>query len=124
MDLQAAGEKRFLQINEMDKFHNEAYENAKIYKERTKAWHDKHISKKEFLPGHQVLLYNSWLRLFPRKLKSWWSGPFTVVKVFPHGAVEVTHDEKETFKVNGKRLKPYLNGGVDSNKTTILLDLA
>ncbi|XP_022851119.1 uncharacterized protein LOC111372922 [Olea europaea var. sylvestris] len=102
MDLQAAGEKRCLQINKMDEFRNEAYENARIYKEWTKAWHDKHISKKEFLPGQQVLLYNSRLRLFPRKLKSRWSGPFTVVKVFPHGAVEITHDEKGTFKVNGQ----------------------
>jgi hypothetical protein len=37
MDLQAVGEKWFLQINEMDEFRNEAYDNAKIYKERTKA---------------------------------------------------------------------------------------
>ena len=46
------------------------------------------------------------------------------VKVFPHGAVEVTHEEKGTFKVNGQHLKPYLNGGVDNKKTIILLDLA
>lgn len=51
MDLQAAGEKQFLQINEMDEFCNEAYENAKIYKERTKVWHDKHFSQKEFFPS-------------------------------------------------------------------------
>jgi len=37
MDLQAVGEKWFLQINEMDEYRNEAYDNAKIYKERTKA---------------------------------------------------------------------------------------
>ncbi|XP_073263420.1 uncharacterized protein [Populus alba] len=94
----------------MDEFRNESYENAKIYKERTKAWHDKHIVHKEFVLGQQVLLFNSRLCLFPGKLKSQWSGPFTVVKVFPYGAVEVTHDEKGTFTINGQRLKHYRNG--------------
>ena len=35
-DLQTAGEKRMLQLNEMDEFRNNAYENARIYKEKTK----------------------------------------------------------------------------------------
>lgn len=59
MDLQEAGEKRLLQLNELDEFRREAYENAKIYKERTNAWHDKGLVWKEFEPGQQVLLFNS-----------------------------------------------------------------
>ena len=70
MDNTLAGEKRVLQLNELDEFRNEAYENASIYKERTKSWHDKHITKKEFEAGQQVLLFNSRLKLFPGKLKS------------------------------------------------------
>ncbi|KAM2032528.1 hypothetical protein ACFX1T_014532 [Malus domestica] len=35
-EMDAAGEKRALQLNEMEEFQNDAYENAKIYKERTK----------------------------------------------------------------------------------------
>ena len=58
-DLKAVGEKRLLQLNEMDKFRNDAYENAKIYKERTKKWHEKQILRCEFAPGQQVLLFNS-----------------------------------------------------------------
>ena len=50
-DLKAAGEKRLLQLNEIDEFRNDAYENAKIYKERTKKWHDKQILRREFAPG-------------------------------------------------------------------------
>ena len=50
-DLKAAGEKRLLQLNEMDEFRNDAYENAKICKERTKNWHDKHILRHEFALG-------------------------------------------------------------------------
>ena len=53
-----AGEKRILQLSELEEFHNEEYENAKIYKEKTKAWHDKHIIRKEFEPGQRVLLFN------------------------------------------------------------------
>ncbi|ERN08466.1 hypothetical protein AMTR_s03236p00004200, partial [Amborella trichopoda] len=55
MELKAAGEKRLLQLNELDEFRNEAYENAKIYKERTKKWHDQGLIRKEFQPGQQVL---------------------------------------------------------------------
>ena len=58
-DMMAAGEKRLLQLNEMEEFRNEAYENARIYKERAKKWHDKHILKREFQAGQKVLLYNS-----------------------------------------------------------------
>ena len=72
-------QKRMLQLSELYEFFNEAYENARIYKEKMKAWHDKHIVRKEFEPGQQVLLFNSRLKLFPSKLKSKWSGPFTVV---------------------------------------------
>jgi len=50
-DLKAAGEKRLLQVNEMDEFRNDAYENGKIYKERTKKWHDKQLLRREFAPG-------------------------------------------------------------------------
>ena len=51
MDSKVAKEKRMLQLSELDEFHNEAYENARFYKEKTKAWHDKHIVRKEFKPG-------------------------------------------------------------------------
>ena len=105
MDSTLAGEKRLLQLSELDEFRNEAYENARIYKEKTKAWHDKHITRKEFTAGQQVLLFNSRLKLFPGKLKSRWSGPFTVTKVFSHGGAEVTHPEKGTFTVTTQRLK-------------------
>ena len=87
-----------------------AYKNAKLYKDRTKLWHDKHLSKKEIHEGEFVLLYNSRLKLFPGKLRSRWSGPFKVVKIYPHGAVDLSNAKGEIFKVNGHRLKPYLIG--------------
>jgi len=48
----------------------DAYESSRIYKERTKKCHDKHIMKKRFEKGDVVLLFNTKLRLFPGKLKS------------------------------------------------------
>ena len=60
-------------MNEMEELRNEAYDNVRIYKEKTKKWHDRRFMRKEFKLGELVLLYNSRLRLFPRKLKSRWS---------------------------------------------------
>ena len=124
MDSTLAGEKRLLQLSELDEFRNEAYENARIYKEKTKAWHDKHITRKEFAAGQQVLLFNSLLKLFPGKLKSRWSGPFTVTKVFSHGGAEVSHLEKGTFTVATQRLKPYYGGKILTDKQIIPLTAA
>ncbi|XP_031256496.1 uncharacterized protein LOC116114491 [Pistacia vera] len=123
MDLQSAGEERMLQLNELDEFHHDAYENAQIYKEKTKMWHDKNITKKKFEVGQKVLLYNSSLRLFPRKLKSRWSRPFMVTEVYPYGAVEISHEEKGTFKVNGQRLKSYIDGALSCKSLPIKLDI-
>ncbi|XP_024195767.1 uncharacterized protein LOC112198904 [Rosa chinensis] len=68
-DLAKAGEKRKLDLCELDEIRMEAYENAKLYKERTKAYHDKKLIKKTFEEGQLVLLYNSRLKLFPEKLR-------------------------------------------------------
>ncbi|XP_071925471.1 uncharacterized protein [Coffea arabica] len=89
MDFNFAGEKRLLELSELEEHRLHAYENAKIYKEKIKYWHDKHIIPKKFQVGQHVLLFNSRLRLFPGKLKSRWSGPFEVTQVFPYGAVEI-----------------------------------
>ncbi|XP_034197286.1 uncharacterized protein LOC117612730 [Prunus dulcis] len=107
-DMKEAGDARRLQVNELDEMRNDAYESARIYKEKTKAFHDKAIQRKTFEIGQKVLLFNSRLRLFPGKLRSRWYGPFVVTNVFPHGAVEIQNDKTgNIFKVNGHRLKPY-----------------
>ena len=68
MDSKAAGEKRLLKLSDLEEFRNEAYETARVHKEKTKDWHDEHIVRKEFELGHQVLLFNFRLKFFPRKL--------------------------------------------------------
>ncbi|XP_019256351.1 PREDICTED: uncharacterized protein LOC109234743 [Nicotiana attenuata] len=107
-------------LDELEEFRLSAYENTKLYKEKTKKWHDKLIHHKDFKVGDQVLLYNSRLRLFPGKFKSRWTGPYTVTGVTPYGAIEVQHtDGGDKFKVNSHRLKPYIF--FDKHASTILL---
>ena len=75
---------------------------------KQKKWHDQQILRRKFKAGDQVLLFNSRLRLFPGKLKSKWSGQFTVVSSTQFGAVTLRTSNHEEFKVNGQRLKHYL----------------
>ena len=112
-DFQANKEERLLQLNELDESRNEAYDNAKIYKDKTKKWHDHKILRKEFKVRKQVLLYNSRLKLFSEKLKSRWSGPYTVVTSTPFRAVTLKTNFGCEFKVNGQRLKHYLRGNLN-----------
>ncbi|CAN6700848.1 unnamed protein product [Malus baccata var. baccata] len=87
LDLDATGIHRKLQLNELEEIRNEAYENALIYKEKSKAFHDKMIRTKTLSTGQKVLLFNSSLRLFPVQMQSF-----------------KTENE---FKVNGYHLRPY-----------------
>ena len=88
-DEAASREQRRLQLLELEEMRLTAYESSRLYKERVKTYHDKKLLKKNFQPRQHVLLFNSKLKLFPGKLKSKWSGPFTINKVRPYGAVEL-----------------------------------
>nr|GFB31473.1 reverse transcriptase domain-containing protein [Tanacetum cinerariifolium] len=87
-----------------------AYENSLIYKERTKKLHDKKIKNRIFNVGDQVLIFNSRLNIFSGKLKSRWSGPFTISKIHPYGTAKFVHPDGCNFKVNCHRLKHYHGG--------------
>ena len=56
-------------MNELEELRNEAYDNAIMYKDKTKKWHDQKILRREFKVGELVLLYISKFKLFPRKLR-------------------------------------------------------
>ena len=113
MDPELADRKRVDNLHELEEFKRHAYENFKLYKENTKRWHNKHIVTRTFNLGEKVLLFNSRLWLFPLKLRTKWSGPFEVVRMTPHGAVELKGETAPTFLVNGQRVKQYF--GVDSD---------
>jgi len=54
----------------LEEIWNDAYENARIYKEKTKSLHDRMLTRKEFHVGDKALLYHSRLKLFSGKLRS------------------------------------------------------
>nr|GFB79731.1 reverse transcriptase domain-containing protein [Tanacetum cinerariifolium] len=80
--------------------------------EKTKKIHDSKIKNRVFKVGDRVLLFNSRLKIFSGKLKTRWSGPFTLTKVFPYGTVELSQANGPNFKVNGHRVKHYFGGDV------------
>nr|GFA53614.1 hypothetical protein [Tanacetum cinerariifolium] len=107
---------RKVQLNELNELRDQAYENSLIYKEKTKRIHDSKIKNRVFNVektkrihdskiknrvfnvGDRVLLFNSILKIFSGKLKTRWSGPFTITQVFPYGTVELSQTNRPNFK--------------------------
>ncbi|GJR54426.1 reverse transcriptase domain-containing protein [Tanacetum coccineum] len=106
-NLKTAGDHRKLQLNELNELRDQAYENSLIYKDRTKKLHDSKIKNRIFNVEDLVLLFNSRLKIFFEKLKTRWSGPFNITKVFPYGTIELSQPDGPNFKVNGHRVKHY-----------------
>ncbi|GJY39487.1 hypothetical protein Tco_0425851 [Tanacetum coccineum] len=99
MDLTVAAKNRFMELNELLELRDGAYKNTRIYKERTKRWHDSRLrGDKNFINGDNVLLFNSRLKLHLGKLKSKWSRPFIVKTMYPYGAVEIIDKNGLSFK--------------------------
>nr|GEZ00900.1 reverse transcriptase domain-containing protein [Tanacetum cinerariifolium] len=111
-DLAVAGDHQKVQLNELNELRDDAYENSLIYKEKTKRIHDSKIKNRVFNVGDRVLLFNSRLKIFSGKLKTCWSGPFTITKVFPYGTIDLSQANRPNFKVNGHRVKHYFGGDV------------
>ncbi|GJT84588.1 reverse transcriptase domain-containing protein [Tanacetum coccineum] len=82
--------------------------------ERTKKLHDSKINNRIFNVGDQVLLFNSRLKIFSGKLKTRWSGPFTIAQVFPYRTIELSQPNDPNFKVNGHRVKHYFGEDIPS----------
>ncbi|GJY56275.1 reverse transcriptase domain-containing protein [Tanacetum coccineum] len=96
-DFKFAGDHRKVQMNELNELRDQAYENSLIYKEKTKI-HDSKIKNRVFNVGDRFLLFNSRLKIFPGKLKTHWTEPFTVAQVFPYGTVELSQTDRPNFK--------------------------
>jgi hypothetical protein len=86
-----------------------AYHSAKIYKERTKRWHDKGIIKKELNPGDQVLLF----KLQGSTLWAW-EATKQVGRTIQGGELIVTRSRHSSRRrryvihVNGQRIEIFL----------------
>nr|GEV11738.1 hypothetical protein [Tanacetum cinerariifolium] len=95
MDLTGAAKNRFMELNELAELRDGAYENIKIYKERTK-------------------------RMHTGKLKSKRYGPNVVKMVYHYGAVEITDKNGFSFKVKGQRFKKYFMGNIDKDDDEVV----
>jgi hypothetical protein len=73
--------------------------------------------------GQNVLLYNSRLHLFPRKLRLRWSDPFIEKHVYPYGTFDIENPKNDNvFKVNRHRLKAYFDNFPSENESIGLND--
>ncbi|GJU45361.1 reverse transcriptase domain-containing protein [Tanacetum coccineum] len=77
---------------------------------KTKKLHDSNIKNRIFNVGDRVLLFNSRLKILSGKLKTRWSGPFIITKVFPYETIELSQPDGPNFKINGHRVKHYFGG--------------
>ncbi|GKB56590.1 reverse transcriptase domain-containing protein [Tanacetum coccineum] len=111
-DLKTAGDHRKVQMNELNELRDQAYENSLIYKEKMKKIHDSKINNRVFNVGDRVLLFNSRLKIFSGKLKTCWTGPFTVAQVFPYGTIPSL--ESHTSLTSGSRPWAY-SGAVSTS---------
>ncbi|XP_042029791.1 uncharacterized protein LOC121776674 [Salvia splendens] len=105
----AREEERKLQLQELEELRLESYDAAMWYKEKIKLWHDKNLRTKELQVGQKVLLFQSRLKLIPGKLKSKWTGPYTIVSLIDNGAVEIQGctPNSISFLVNGHRVNRF-----------------
>ncbi|RDX77269.1 hypothetical protein CR513_42629, partial [Mucuna pruriens] len=97
------GDQRKFQLQELDKLCLEAYENARIYKQKVKQFHDQRILRKDFHIGQKVLLFNSRLKLIAVKLKD--------------------EHTNRTFQVNGHQVKPFHEGPASPKNNMEIISL-
>src|SRR3954470_6070408 len=111
VDPKLAGEKHIMNLTYLDEWRSEAYESAKMFKEKVNKWHDKRILKCEFNVRDKVLLFRYRFKFSPSKLLSRWEGPFHIEQVYRSGAIKINNFEgTKPQVVNGQRLKYYMAG--------------
>ena len=124
MDVKLAGRNHQRQIAELVEWQEKAYHSSKLYKKRTKRWHDHRIQYKEFKEGGKVFLFNSRVKFFGEgKLRSKWQGPYTIINTLPHSAITIQDNVGNIFKVNGQHLKAFLEPSYNTNLEIDRIDL-
>jgi hypothetical protein len=114
-DLTKASSLRKLQLNELEELRNDAYDCARLYKARMKKVHDQNILRRSFEPGQNIASVS----------RSQWTSPFIFRSVFSYGTIEIEDPKNDsTFKVNGQRLKPFLELQSPEIEMTLLEDLS
>ena len=101
--------------------YHQAYENAKLFKEKVKRWHAKRIQKREFNVADYVLLFNSRLRFFAGKRLSKWEGPYAIEEVYRSGAIKTNNFKGTSSRVvNDQRIKHYISCNPINVETNVI----
>lgn len=74
-------------MNELKELRRSAHDNSRISKEKIKMAHDELISCYIFHQFDKLLLYDSRLHLFTKKLCMF--GPFVNINLYPHRAIDI-----------------------------------
>ena len=109
MDDTGVVQDRLAQLVELEEDRYIAGFHQQVQKERKKAYHDKHIKKKEFKQGDLVLVYENKFLKHLGKFKTHWLGPYEVAYVIEGGVAQLKtlKGEWKEGLVNGSRLKLY-----------------
>ncbi|PPS04292.1 hypothetical protein GOBAR_AA16355 [Gossypium barbadense] len=102
-------EERRLQIDELDEWQTPVKEKPKAH-EKSKRHHDEYRDEtKQIKVRDKVLLDENDPRIATLEHNTDRETPFTVMNIFPHDIVEVTHTIFGTFKINNTRIRPYFD---------------
>ncbi|XP_062093764.1 uncharacterized protein LOC133799782 [Humulus lupulus] len=124
-DPKVTGLNRKLQLLEIEELRNDAYDSSRIYRAKMKVSHGKQILRKEFEPNKRAHLYDSPLHLHPGKQRSRCSGSYVVNTGFPNDVIKVTDpSDGKVFKVNGQRLKHYIERVTQSEQRISIHSIA
>nr|GEX36613.1 reverse transcriptase domain-containing protein [Tanacetum cinerariifolium] len=107
-DLKVAREKQFLQLHELDELRLQAYENSKLYKARTKAYHDKKLILNELTIEEIHLMCEegrmkaiSFIASFPADYHE--TMPWALEKSYIYSVVENTCKEAKLYNLDKTR---------------------
>ena len=89
MDDTSAIQERLTQLVELEEVQFIVGFHQQFYKEREKAYHDRHIKKNIFRQGDLVLVYDSKFIKHPRKFKTHWIGPYEITYVTEGGDAQL-----------------------------------
>jgi hypothetical protein len=124
IDLKLAGEYRRRQISELEEWRDRAYHSASIYKERTKRWHDKRLKPRNFNPREKGITFQ-----FQSQVVWSWKATKQMAGTIPshrhiiHGAITIQDDDSNAYKVNGQRLKLFLDHNKALDEEIDVIDL-
>ena len=90
-DFKLAGEKRLFDISSLDEWRTQAYENAKLFKEKVKRWHDKRIKNVSLKSENMFFCTTLVLDSLQENSSPNGKGPYVIEEVYRSGAIKINN---------------------------------